>query len=476
MNTKLIFFLAGLLLISFGNLWGQCVNCDPSSNASGNFSSALGHSNTSSGYASFTAGANSSAIGATSISLGLFNINTAEAYYSTTIGSYCKAMANEAIVIGHGANENNYLTNRHSYSLMMGFNSYKSTFFISTSPEEDKTGRIAIGDIPDFCTAQDVRAKFHIRSDEDEDAIMFIEPFSWEEKSWAEIKIGDKDHSVKASYDNGLEFNTAKNFIFNDGKVGIGIIEPKQKLDVNGNIILSGQQASLLFADDNSKGEWGEWGIEYQYGGLNFWKPDGSNNFGNNFLFLADSGNVGIGTKTPLAKLHIKSGINEVAVMFIEPNEWKENACAEIKIGDNEHTVKATYNNGLEFNTAKNFIFNNGSIGIGTTNINDYKLAVAGKIHAQEIKIEHPDQWSDFVFDDDYDLRSISDLETFINENNHLPEIPSAEEVNENGVNVGEMEAKLLKKVEELTLYLIEQQKVIDKQQKDISILKEKIK
>ena len=67
--------------------------------------------------------------------------------------------------------------------------------------------------------------------------------------------------------------------------------------------------------------------------------------------------------------------------------------------------------------------------------------------------------WSDFVFKSDYQLRSLKEVETFINENGHLPDIPSDEEVITNGVNVGEIQSKLLQKIEELTLYLIEMKK-----------------
>jgi len=70
--------------------------------------------------------------------------------------------------------------------------------------------------------------------------------------------------------------------------------------------------------------------------------------------------------------------------------------------------------------------------------------------------------WSDFVFDDDYHLMSLKHLEQFINDNRHLPEIPSAKEVEANGISLGTMDAKLLQKIEELTLYIIELQKQID--------------
>jgi len=82
------------------------------------------------------------------------------------------------------------------------------------------------------------------------------------------------------------------------------------------------------------------------------------------------------------------------------------------------------------------------------------------KIKAKEIKIETG--WADFVFDEEYSLRSINDVELFIQKNRHLPDIPTAKEVEDNGVNLGEMNTKLLQKIEELTLYVIDLQKQVD--------------
>ena len=82
--------------------------------------------------------------------------------------------------------------------------------------------------------------------------------------------------------------------------------------------------------------------------------------------------------------------------------------------------------------------------------------------------------WSDFVFDKNYDLPKLSDVEKHINDKQHLPGIPSEKEVLENGISVGEMQAKLLQKIEELTLYVIEQDKKIKILQKEnISIKNE---
>ncbi len=102
-----------------------------------------------------------------------------------------------------------------------------------------------------------------------------------------------------------------------------------------------------------------------------------------------------------------------------------------------------------------------GNVGIGTTDPGNYQLAVEGKIGAREVEVTL-NSWSDFVFEDDYKLRSLKEVENYIRENNHLPDIPSEAEVLENGISLGEMNAKLLQKIEELTLYVIQQQKEIE--------------
>ncbi len=119
-----------------------------------------------------------------------------------------------------------------------------------------------------------------------------------------------------------------------------------------------------------------------------------------------------------------------------------------------------------------------GNVGIGTANPDAaYKLSVNGKIRSKEIKVEAG--WSDYVFNDDYKLKAISEVENFIKKNHHLPDVPSAAEVEKNGVNLGETSSLLLKKIEELTLYLIEKDKQVNKlsdelqaQRKEINQLK----
>jgi len=105
----------------------------------------------------------------------------------------------------------------------------------------------------------------------------------------------------------------------------------------------------------------------------------------------------------------------------------------------------------------KNFT---GSVGIGTSNTGIYQLAVNGKIRAREIKID-PNGWADYVFDESYAPRSLNDIEKFVKQHKHLPEVPTAKEVAAEGINLGEMNILLLKKIEELTLYIINQEKRI---------------
>lgn len=100
-----------------------------------------------------------------------------------------------------------------------------------------------------------------------------------------------------------------------------------------------------------------------------------------------------------------------------------------------------------------------------------YELAVNGKTVTKELKVTLSD-WPDYVFEKNYKLLKLKEVEQYILEKKHLPEIPSRKEVLDNGIFVGNMNAKLLQKIEELTLYTIEQEKKIVKQSKEIEELK----
>jgi hypothetical protein len=107
-----------------------------------------------------------------------------------------------------------------------------------------------------------------------------------------------------------------------------------------------------------------------------------------------------------------------------------------------------------------------GNIGIGTINPNGYKLAVKGTIHSQQVNVDM-NNWADYVFGKDYTLPTLASIKTYIDQNHHLPEIPSAQQIEKDGLNLGEMNKLLVKKVEELTLYLIQLREEKDKREKD---------
>lgn len=107
--------------------------------------------------------------------------------------------------------------------------------------------------------------------------------------------------------------------------------------------------------------------------------------------------------------------------------------------------------------------FFDGNVGIGTYNnsFNNtiYKLAVKGKIISDEITVENSANWPDYVFEEDYKKLTIKEIENFVKVNKHLPDVPNALEIEQNGMQLGEMNKILLKKLEEQMLYIIELEK-----------------
>lgn len=132
----------------------------------------------------------------------------------------------------------------------------------------------------------------------------------------------------------------------------------------------------------------------------------------------------------------------------------------KVNIGGRTHIKGSIY---IDTNiTAVNGTFNGSLVVTGLARIgNGFECSSSGQVRAKSLTVTLSG-WSDFVFDEGYRLPSLPELESYIKHNRHLPDIPSAKEVDENGVDLGEMNAKLLQKVEELTLYVIDLQKQID--------------
>jgi hypothetical protein len=120
--------------------------------------------------------------------------------------------------------------------------------------------------------------------------------------------------------------------------------------------------------------------------------------------------------------------------------------------------------------------YNVGDVAIGTTTVPaGYSLAVAGEVIAEGVTVALQGNWPDFVFESEYDLPTLEEVENHIAENGHLPNVPSAIQVDEEGIDLGEMNAVLLQKIEELTLYTIQQQKEIKTLKQENSDLTEKL-
>jgi hypothetical protein len=184
---------------------------------------------------------------------------------------------------------------------------------------------------------------------------------------------------------------------------------------------------------------------------------------GENLLFLNNgavermridgNGNVGIGTTNPDSRLAIDASDNTALSI-------KRTGSPRAYLGDSGsndggdlllYTSTGSLSTMIRGSAAS--YFNGGNVGIGTTNPT-YPLSVNGTIKAKEVIVETIG-WSDYVFNDDYRLAPLSEVEAHIREKKHLPGIPSAAEVAEQGISVGDMQAKMMAKIEELTLHLI---------------------
>lgn len=292
------------------------------------------------------------------------------------------------------------------------------------------------------------------------------------------------------------------NTIYSTQNVGVGTETPAYKLDVNGdirskNIVLhGGSQISINLSD------------KFTYNGLDLgqyafgWMADpwhaGANSlwlsgYGGIKLFthsqvrvaIPKSGNVGIGTESPIYKLDVNGdfrsknivlpGGNQISINLSDKFIYNGLDLGHYALGwmpdpliSQGYPLWMSGYGGIKFFTHGTYrmsIDYNGKVGIGTEtptqrldvngNVRGVNFYANGTVFANEVKVEVT-KWSDFVFDKDYKLLSLEEVKAHIEEYKHLPDIPSEKEVIEEGINVSEMQAKLLQKIEELTLYVIE--------------------
>lgn len=280
---------------------------------------------------------------------------------------------------------------------------------------------------------------------------------------------------------------TGSNISFGTGNVGIGALANDAKLSVN-LVNPSGWSGNLkalkITSPDNAYYlDVNTYVVESGNVGYHF-SPNG-----NTGMSLTTAGRVGIGTSSPSEKLEVNGNIN-VGVNSGAATGWgnrlyfrgvddaqgfdpiwmsRYNVAAnqtDLRInigddasGDDSFTVGNFFSGDGQWKTFMK-VQNNGNVGIGTANPTQ-KLTVKGTVYSTEVKVDLSAGAPDYVFEKEYNLPTLDSIKAYIDKNKHLPEVPSAKEFEKNGVNLGEMNMLLLKKIEELTLLMIQQEKRI---------------
>lgn len=253
--------------------------------------------------------------------------------------------------------------------------------------------------------------------------------------------------------------------IMPNGNIGVGTILPTGKLHVS--------QSPSSDPIDAMTIDVGSFGTPQNANKSHYFRVrdvGGSNNVP---FIIKGSGNVGIGTETPAAKMHLVSGYvfpdSEGALIVGDTSQVNLRfGCSDRYSWMQGHGTSPLHINPLGNNVILNK--DGGNVGIGTQNP-DQKLTVKGKIHAEDVVVDM-NVPADYVFQKyfdgqssirpDYQMPTLQELESFVKENKHLPEIPSGEVIAKDGVNLGDFQMKLLQKIEELTLYAISQNKEIE--------------
>ncbi|MGD8782232.1 MAG: tail fiber protein, partial [Ignavibacteria bacterium] len=251
------------------------------------------------------------------------------------------------------------------------------------------------------------------------------------------------------------ETDSINNIFYNTGNVGIGTMNPQHNLQIgNGSSLSLGLKGGIAGADARIIFEANDGSDRFQIVS----DMDGSTNNdllrfqeqGNDVLVINGTGSVGIGTMNPQHNLQIGNGSS--LSLGLKGGIAGADAQIIFEAGDGSDRFQivsdmdgSTDNDLLRFQEQGNDVLvinGTGNVGIGTTSP-DETLTVKGKIHAEEIIVDLNVPHPDYVFEEDYELKSIRELEQYVKTNKHLPGIPTSEEVKENGLSLGEMQTKL---------------------------------
>jgi hypothetical protein len=271
--------------------------------------------------------------------------------------------------------------------------------------------------------------------------------------------------------------NTGNTITSTTSNVGIGTTAPVSALDVVGAVHVIGGS----YADPGSGGAfWLGSGTDYanNFAGYNMSFNTGDNNARTSRMYINSIGHVGIGTTTPNAVFSLGSYMTRGKFAIYDNGNYQwgfglsyqqfeqyftnDDINNHFSWGSVSYDGNGTFTELMRLNGA-------GNVGIGTTTP-DAKLAVNGTIHSKEVKVDLTG-WPDYVFKSSYHLPALTEVKIYIDRNRHLPGMPSEFEVEKNGINLGEMVKQQTKKIEELTLYLIEQQKINQSLQAQINRL-----
>lgn len=226
-------------------------------------------------------------------------------------------------------------------------------------------------------------------------------------------------------------------------------------------------------------------GLQLQYAPIA--STEGGLSYSAGMFMRADNGNIGIGTTNPGNKLQIADGADDASsygsvqiIRATNPGDYRfhlafvRSSQMVSGIGYVSGTNTLGIWAGVNTNSTVPLIsfLQNQSVGIGTVNPQSL-LAVKGTVTAQKVIVTQTG-WADYVFDSSYRLRSLDTVENFIQDNKHLPDVPSAKQIETEGSDLADNQRILLQKIEELTLYIIRQNKKIESMQADIDGLKKK--